>query len=268
MDRHDVDDDVTPEMVVINHLKDLSIQAEYDVNYMSYWFDSDRNTVNCLIDAPSQENAVEVHRHSHGLVGSEIIPVDKDTASRFMGRVVDPTYSGDLPNAFRTIVFTDMVDSTQMTQRLGDEEAMRRLRIHDSIIRTTLEGHDGREVKHTGDGILAVFDTTTAGIRGSIAIQNAFQIHNEEHPDEAIRVRIGISAGEPVAESSDLYGLAVNLAARICDYASPESVFVSNAVRELVAGKRFEFSDAVMVEFKGFDDPMPVSQVLWNAAEE
>ena len=264
MDRHEVPNDATPEQVVVNHLQDIEIQQEYGVNYVSYWFDPDRKTVFCLVDAPSQELAIEVHRNSHGLVGSEIIPIDRETAARFLGRIVDPTYSGNIPTAFRTIVFTDMVDSTKMTQRLGDDEAMRRLRIHDSIIRTTLDGHQGREVKHTGDGILASFDTVTSGIGGSIAIQNAFALHNEEHADAAIRIRIGISAGEPVAESNDLYGLTVNLAARICDYADPGSVYVSNAVRELAAGKQFTFGDPVQVDFKGFDQPVRVSQVLWD----
>lgn len=264
MDRHDVPDDTTPEQVVVNHLEDLEIQQEYGVNYVSYWFDPDRDTVFCLVDAPSKENAVEVHRNSHGLVGSEIIPIDRDTAARFLGRLVDPTYSGSIPTAFRTIMFTDMVGSTEMTQLLGDDEAMRRLRIHDSIIRTTLDGHEGREVKHTGDGILASFDTVTAGIGASIAMQNAFGLHNEEYVDAAIRIRIGISAGEPVAESNDLFGLTVNLAARICDFADPGSVYVSNAVRELAAGKQFTFGDPVQVELKGFDQPARLSQVLWD----
>jgi len=264
MDRHEVADDVTPEQVVVDHLKDIEIQREYGVDYVSYWFDPDRTTVFCLVDAPSEEAAVEVHRNSHGLVGSKIIPIDRETAARFLGRIVDPTFSGTIPNAFRTIVFTDMVGSTEMTQRLGDDEAMRRLRIHDSIIRTTLDGHQGREVKHTGDGILASFDTVTSGIGGAIAIQNAFRLHNAEHPDAAIRIRIGISAGEPVAESNDLYGLTVNLAARICDYAEPGSVYVSNAVLELAAGKQFTFADPVHVDLKGFDGPVRVSQVLWD----
>lgn len=264
MDRHEVPEDTTPEQVVVNHLEDIEIQDEYGVNYVSYWFDPDRTTVFCLVDAPSEEHAVEVHRKSHGLLASEIIPIDRETAGRFLGRIVDPTYSGNIPTAFRTIMFTDMVGSTEMTQRFGDDEAMRRLRIHDSIVRTTLDGHDGREVKHTGDGILASFDSVTSGIGGSIAIQNAFAMHNAEHPDAAIKVRIGISAGEPVAESNDLYGLTVNLAARICDYADPGSVYVSTAVRELAAGKQFTFGDPVVVDLKGFDQPVPVSRVLWD----
>ena len=264
MDRHDLIDGTTPEEVVANHFKDIEIQHEYDVHYVSYWFDSDRNSVFCLVDAPSEKLAVEVHRNSHGLVAAEIIPVDRDTAARFLGRIVDPTGPGDLRPAFRTIMFTDMVDSTKMTQRLGDDEAMRLLRTHNFIIRTALDGHQGREVKHTGDGIMASFDTVTSGIGGSIAIQNAFGMHNEEHPETTIKVRIGISAGEPVAESNDLYGVTVNLAARICDYAEPDSVFVSNAVRELAAGKQFAFGALVQVDLKGFDEPVPVSQVLWD----
>ena len=264
MDRHDVPSDVTPQQVVMDHLEDVEIQDRYGVNYLSYWFDPDRNSVSCLVNAPSSEDAVEVHRNSHGRLPSEIIPIDRDTAVRFLGRIVDPTYSGALPTAFRTILFTDMVGSTEMTQRLGDDEAIRRLRIHDAIVRTALEGHEGREVKHTGDGIMAAFESVTSALRGAIAMQNAFSVHNEEHPDAQILVSIGLSAGEPVAESNDLYGLAVNLAARICDYADAGAIFVSSAVRELVAGKPFTFAEAVPVELKGFDQPVSVSQVLWD----
>ena len=90
-------------------------------------------------------------------------------------------------------------------------------------------------------------------------------MHNQENADAAIEIRIGISAGEPVAESNDLFGLTVNLAARICDFAAPGSVYVSNAVRELAAGKQFTFAEPVQVDLKGFDEPVRVSQVLWDS---
>ena len=108
-----------------------------------------------------------------------------------------------------------------MVQRLGDDGAMRLLRIHDGIIREALARHEGLEVKHTGDGIMASFDSVQAALACAVAIQQGFAAHNASHPEPPLMVRIGMSAGEPVAESDDLFGAAVQLAARLCDYAQP-----------------------------------------------
>ena len=89
-------------------------------------------------------------------MANEIIPVDPDEVARFLGRIDDPTESGrPAESAFRIILFTDLEGSTALGQRLGDDGAMELLRIHDAIIREALTRHAGREVKHTGDGIMA-----------------------------------------------------------------------------------------------------------------
>ncbi len=161
-----------------------------------------------------------------------------------------------------TILFTDIEGSTALTQRHGDARAQEALHAHNWIAREALRTYGGAEIKHTGDGIMASFASGSHAISAALAMQREFAAHNESHPEAAIRVRIGLNAGEPVAEEGDLFGTAVQLAARIAAHASPGRVLVSNVVRELAAGKGFLFSDRGVVVLKGFDDPVRLYEVI------
>ncbi len=174
-----------------------------------------------------------------------------------------------MPGGFATILFTDMESSTATTQRLGDAKAQELVRVHNSAVRGALAEHGGSEIKHTGDGIMASFTSASSGVACAVAIQRALESHNQaEGPGPAtlgpVRVRIGLNAGEPVAEDSDLFGTAVQLASRICDRAVPGEILASNVVRELVAGKGFLFSDLGETELRGFEDPVRIYEVGWR----
>ena len=164
-----------------------------------------------------------------------------------------------------TIMFTDIEASTAMTRRLGDAGAQGILRQHNDIIRGALRNHAGTEIKHTGDGIMASFATASSALACASSIQRAFEEHNELQPDARVRVRIGLNAGEPVAEEGDLFGTSVQLAARICARAEPGQVLAANVVRELAAGKGFLFADHGDVVLRGFEDPVHVFEVGWQA---
>jgi class 3 adenylate cyclase len=197
---------------------------------------------------------------------------------RFLGlKTVSQEPEKTPPAALLTILFTDMEGSTTLTQRLGDAGAQEVLRTHNRIIRDALKAHDGSETKHTGDGLMASFASASHALECAVAIQRAFAAHNEavaarpepvlsavEGRAEPIRVRIGLNAGEPVAEDEDLFGTAVQLAARICAYAQPGQILASNVVRELAAGKRFLFSDRGDVALRGFEDPVRLHEVRWE----
>jgi class 3 adenylate cyclase len=165
--------------------------------------------------------------------------------------------------AVHTILFTDIEGSTTLTQRLGDAEAQEVLRTHNAIVRDALKAHGGSEIKHTGDGIMASFASASRALECAIAIQRAFAHHNEA-ADEPIRVRIGLNAGEPVAEEEDLFGTAVQLAARICAHAEPGEILAPIVVRELAAGKGFLFSDRGDTALRGFEDPVRLFEVRWQ----
>jgi len=218
--------------------------------------------------------AVAVHSEAHGFVADKIIPVAAVSVEEMLGAVEleeewlwRPDSGEDPPpvaSAFRTILFTDMEGSTALTQRLGDEGAMRIQRTHDTIIREALRGHGGKEVKHTGDGIMACFASVARAVECAIAVQKVLAAHNQEKPDATLRVRIGLSAGEPVAEREDLFGAAVQQAARICAHADPECILVPNVVRELCIGKQIPFLDRGDAVLKGFEDPVRVYEVPWR----
>jgi adenylate cyclase len=178
-----------------------------------------------------------------------------------------------MPPGMVTILFTDMEGSTTLTQRVGDARAQALLRAHNTIVRDALKAHGGSEIKHTGDGVMASFPTASRALECAIAVQQGFAERNASlpaHPEpvegraEPIRVRIGLNAGEPVAEEEDLFGTAVQLAARVCARAEPGQVLVSNVVRELSAGKGFLFSDQGDIVLRGFEDPVRLYELRWE----
>jgi len=266
MDIHENLGDVTEEDIRGAHERDLAVQAEHGVQFLTYWFNSPDGQAFCLVDAPSKESAIAVHKEAHGLVPSEMIEVERPTVSQFMGNweknVPDIARRDDstLDTGLRAILFTDLVDSTQISTRDGDNRAMEVLARHDRIVRDALASHGGREVKHTGDGIFASFSYVSKAVECSLAIQRAFGEPTDASA-EGGRVRIGISAGEPVSKDEDLFGAAVNLASRICGHANPGQILVSGAVRELSVGKPLSFLDRGPIALKGFDDPVRVFEV-------
>lgn len=135
-----------------------------------------------------------------------------------------------------TILFTDVEGSTALTDRLGDAKARELLREHEPIAREALKSHGGSEVKALGDGFMASFSSATRALKCSIALQRAFAQHNEG-AEEPIIVRVGLNAGEPIAEDEDLFGTAVIEAARIAATAQGGEILVANVVRELAKGR-------------------------------
>jgi class 3 adenylate cyclase len=168
-----------------------------------------------------------------------------------------------------TILFTDIVSSTALTQRLGDEKARDLLREHERIVREQLAAHGGAEVKTMGDGFMASFGSASGALECAMALQREFEARNkgteeQGNTDEAIRIRIGLNAGEPIAEEEDLFGTAVILAARIAAKAKGGEILVSDVVRQLVAGRSFLFNDRGDTELRGFEDPVRVYEVRWS----
>ena len=273
MDIHKLEG-VTAKDVEDAHGKDEAVQEKYGVKYITYWFNEAVGKIFCLVDAPSVNAAVKVHREGAGLAADEIIEVEATAVGGFLGQVgevpamTEPATAGGLPvidTAFRTILFTDIEGSTALTQRVGDARAMELLRIHDSFIRDALKAHEGSEVKHTGDGIMASFLSASQALKSAIDIQRAFSVYNEQNPASQIRVRIGITAGEPVMEHQDLFGAAVQLASRICNCAEPTAILVANVIRELCIGKDFLFADSGETALRGFEDPVRLYEVSWRA---
>ncbi len=161
------------------------------------------------------------------------------------------------------VLFTDMVGSTDLTQARGDLAAQDVVRRHNSIVRLYLAEFDGREIKHTGDGIMASFASTANAVDAAAAIQRAVAEHNAADPSLPLHLRIGINAGEPIQEENDLFGTTVQLAARICAKADSDQILCSNVVRELSAGKDRRFIAKGENALKGFKEPVTLHEVVW-----
>ena len=167
-----------------------------------------------------------------------------------------------------TVLFTDIAGSTAMTQAMGDAGAQKVVRIHNRIVREALSFHSGKEIKHTGDGIMASFNKTSDGVDASIRMQKETALHNQVQPDLPLHLKIGLNSGEPIAEDNDLFGTMVQLSARIVDKASADAIFVSEIVRGICAGKNYKFSNRGGYEMKGFGDDVTLFEVIWNETDE
>lgn len=165
--------------------------------------------------------------------------------------------------AVQTILFTDIVGHTEMMHRLGDTRGRDVLRHHERITRDALQQHGGAEVKTDGDSFMATFSSASSAVECAVALQRAFARHSEEHA-EPIVVRIGLNVGEPIEEDGDYFGSAVILAARIKDHAAGGEILVPEAVRHMLSGKSFLFSDRGEFIPKGFDDAVRLYEVRWR----
>jgi class 3 adenylate cyclase len=267
MDIHTVDG-VTADDVAKAHFKDVEVQGKYGVEYLKYWLNEDCNKLFCLVEAPDAESARCVHEEAHGLAAEKLIEVDPDLVESFMGNAPPNEVGAALQfgskrrdSGVRTILFTDIVGSTEMADRHGDDAAVAMLRTHDAIVRKALKDNSGREVKHTGDGIMAAFMSPASAVRAACQMQADLRAHVGDGTGLPVVIRIGISAGEPVEDAEDLFGCSVQLAARLCAKAEPGQILVSNVVAGLCIGKGLKFTDLGECELKGFDHPIETHAV-------
>ncbi len=226
------------------------------------------------VDVPS----VDIARHLASripdarlvlLEGTKISPSLDDTdavvsaIAEFLGEAEEVQTPTAAPSGFVSILFTDIEASASLTERLGDAKARDVLRTHERLVREALRSHGGSEVKTMGDGFMASFSSATKALECAIAMQRSFEEHNES-AEEPIRVRVGLNAGEPIAEEEDLFGTAVIVAARIAAKADGGEIIASDVVRQLVAGKGFLFSDCGDTALRGFEDPVRLFEVRWR----
>ena len=273
MDIHNLPEGTTPEDVAKAHAKDMEIQRKYGVEYHKYWVNDTGSKVFCLAHAPNAEAAECVHREAHGMMAEKIIEVAPDVAEVFLGGTeTNPAGAVLLPGGgpnerdpgIRTVLFTDVVNSTTLTQSLGDQAALAILGVHDTIVRDALSTLGGREVKHTGDGIMASFVSAASAVRCAIQIQRELDKHAQVNTAHPLKVRVGAAAGEPVEKNNDLFGSTVQLAARLCAHAQPEQILVSTAIAELCIGKGLSFEDLGEVTLKGFTSPVRAHAAGWR----
>lgn len=253
------------------HLADLTVQNRLGVDYRKYWFNEKCGKAFCLVEAPNAEAAAACHREAHGLVAERIIELDPELADSFLGggevneagaALVPGTRDGSYDNAVRSVMFTDIVGSTELAQRMGDHVAFELVTQHDLIVRGSVSDGMGRVIKHTGDGIMAVFVSPVQAVKTACRIQAEVTSLARDEGQPRFQVRIGVAAGEPIERDNDFFGSTVNLAARLCNAANPGAVLVTNGIAELCLGKGMRFANLQSAALKGFDEEISTREVM------
>jgi class 3 adenylate cyclase len=167
-----------------------------------------------------------------------------------------------------TLLFTDLVGSTELLARLGDDAAEAVRREHISQLRHAVANAGGREVKTLGDGVMVSFPSAVAALGCAVAMQESVADHNRAWPETRLGLRVGLHAGEPAADEDDLHGTAVVVAKRLCDAASAGQILASELVAELVGSRGgFRFRGLGPLALKGLPEPVRAVDLDWAGSD-
>jgi len=165
-----------------------------------------------------------------------------------------------------TILFTDLVASTETMDRIGDDRAEALRRAHFRLVRDAAAAHGGKTVKSLGDGLMIVFASAVQAVTAAAAIQAAVATTLDPFSGNDGRVRFGLHVGEPIRDEGDYFGRPVVIARRLCDGAGPGQILASDLVRNLVAGRSdFDFRALGRRTLKGLGEPVDVYEIEWEA---
>lgn len=167
--------------------------------------------------------------------------------------------------ATATLLFTDIVESTELITRFGDETADRLRAAHFGLLRQAVADTRGVVVKTLGDGLMAAFTSTVEAIHCAAAMQDAVATENSRGHEPTVGLRVGMSVGETTVEGSDYFGTPVVEAARLCAQATSGQILASDLVRVLAGSRsRYPLLPRGGQQLKGLAGPLPVCEVLWG----
>lgn len=225
MDRHDVAEEVTAEIVAALHKEDLLIQRQYCCKGLTYWYDDIRKTAFCLVEAPNKEAITEMHARAHGEVPNTIIEVDASIVESFLGRIEDPAKSQktelNIVNdpAFRILVVLQLFEN-ELTTVPNNKLFI--------LIKTITEKNEGRLIKNSSNYLLISFTSTTKAIDASLAIKKVFSDSNTNTK----QLCIGLSAGVPVTKEHGFFEETIKTAMRLSNI-SRGQIVITSEVKEL-----------------------------------
>lgn len=221
MDRHDVSENVTAEIVAQLHQEDLKVEQQFNCRGLTYWFDEKRKTAFCLVDAPDKKSLQEMHNHAHGEVSHQIIEVDPLVVESFLGRIEDPAAS--INNALNII--NDPAFRTIMAGRIKSNSIANIIQL--------IKSFRGRIVKQNGSEILVSFESVTDAVKCAVEIS---LIKNSE-------INMGIAAGLPVSGEKGFFEETVKMAKRL-SLIDKASIVLTSEVDELIKNE----NSTVLVE--------------------
>ncbi len=236
MDVHNVPG-VKAKDVAEAHHKDLFHQGEYGCKCMTYWVDEQRENIFCLIEAPEKAAVEKLHRKAHGLIPNKIIEVNKTLVESFLGRIYDPEEATTADNglkvfsdsSFRVLLVTTTTDPVLLQHKMGIEKVNASLSDHNTIIRRNIVHHGGREAEHERDGFVVSFTSASKAVACALAIQKEIQ------PAADIGFKISINAGDPVENSTNIFGDTIRLATNLCLIANNGKIFLASVVKDIVS---------------------------------
>jgi class 3 adenylate cyclase/tetratricopeptide (TPR) repeat protein len=162
-----------------------------------------------------------------------------------------------------TILFTDLVGSTELLQKAGDEQAQRIFKAHHRLLREAVESHGGNEVKWLGDGLMVAFDSAADAVKCAIAMQQASR---RPTAGERLHIRAGLNVGEAFVDESDYFGTSVVIARRLCDRADAGQIFAADIVARLLDGRGgdLDTKDLGPLELKGITNAVPAVEIIYQ----
>jgi class 3 adenylate cyclase len=192
--------------------------------------------------------------------GSSLLSISR-TPSWEMTQIGTPTYKP----RYVGVLYTDIVNSTQMATSLGPERGTALLEWHNEMLRERFKRYNGRETKYTGDGFEAVFASVGDALGCAAACQRALARRNQTDPDKRrLEVRMGVNAGEAPSVRNRVYGIPLILAARVMSKAAAAQVLVPSHVPGVLAGSLLKFSSIGVHDLKGLDDPVELLEFHWE----
>jgi eukaryotic-like serine/threonine-protein kinase len=211
------------------------------------------------------DQALKLRLEAQGLAGVDVTTSIDDMVSALESERPDMRAHA-APDGTVAILFSDIEDSTLLTERLGDEHWLELLREHNTIFREQINRHGGFEVKSQGDGFMLAFPDPCDALECAVDVQRAFAEREADDSLERLRVRMGLHTGEVIAEEGDFFGKNVILAARIAALAEGREILVSDQMREAAGdGNGFEFDDGRELELKGLAGSHRVYRADWEA---
>src|SRR5438445_452306 len=160
-----------------------------------------------------------------------------------------------------TLLFTDLVGSTELLDRLGDDAAETLRRRHFAILREAVTAQGGQEVKNLGDGLMVVFRSAVDAVACAVGMQRAIERYNAVERGPRLEVRVGLHVGEPIRDEDDFFGMPVVVAERLCGRAGAGQIIASEPVCELAARGDFAFRTLGALPLKGVAVPVPATLV-------
>jgi len=208
------------------------------------------------------QRALALKLKAQGIEGSDLL-TSIDTVAREALAEQPDLKSHAAPDGTVTIMFSDIEDSTEKTDRLGDKAWMEVLREHNAIVRKQIKAHGGFEVKSEGDGFMVAFQSAGKALACAAAIQKAL-VERNETAAEPVKVRVGVHAGEVIKEGEDFFGRNVIMAARVASQAHGGEILASSVLKALVEGSGVAWANKRTVELKGLSGEHEIWAVCWQ----